>query len=60
MGILSTDLNNINLDDVNGDDHDDDDPKTIIHVRLLAWLSKFEKKTLKKNKWKINAYSMAS
>ena len=50
MGILSTDLNNINLDDVNDDDHDDDDPKTIIHVRLLAWLSKFEKKTLKKNK----------
>ena len=58
MGILSTDLNNINLDDVNDDD--DDDPKTIIHVRLLAWLSKFEKKTLKKNKLKINAYSMAS
>ena len=41
MGILSTGLNNINLDDVNDDD---DDPKTIIHVRLLAWLSKFEKK----------------
>ena len=41
---MGTDLNNINLDDVNDDDHDDDDPKTIIHVRLLAWLSKFEKK----------------
>ena len=41
MGILSTDLNNINLDDVNDDDND---PKTIIHVKLLAWLSKFEKK----------------
>ena len=40
MGILSMDLNNINLDDIN----DDDDPKTIIHVRRLTWLSKFEKK----------------
>ena len=40
MGILSMDLNNITLDDIN----DDDDSKTIIHVRLLTWLSKFKKK----------------
>ena len=35
MGILSVDLNNINLDDVN---FDEDDPETITHVRLMAWL----------------------
>ena len=33
MGILSVVLNNINLDDVN---FDEDDPETIIHVRLMA------------------------
>ena len=40
MGILNIDLNNINLDDPN---YDKDDPKTIIHVRLLAWHIKSEK-----------------
>ena len=34
MDILSIDLNNINLDDVN---FDRDDLETIIHVRLMAW-----------------------
>ena len=34
MGILSVDLDIINLDDV---DFYDDDHETIIHVRLLAW-----------------------
>ena len=34
MGIFSVDLNNINLDDANSDN---DDPKIIIHARLLAW-----------------------
>ena len=33
MGILSVVLNNINLDDVN---FDEDDPETVIHVRLMA------------------------
>ena len=33
MGILRIDLNNINLDDTN---YDEDDPDTIIYVRLLA------------------------
>ena len=33
MGILSVDVNNINLDDVN---FDLDDTETIIHVRLMA------------------------
>ena len=33
MGILSIDLNNINFDN----NFDEDDPDTIIPVRLLAW-----------------------
>ena len=58
MGILSANLNNINLDDNN---HKEDDPDTIIHFRPLAWHSKFEKwKALKKDKWRINANGMAS
>ena len=40
MGILSVDLNNTNIDDVN---FDKDDPKTIIHVKPLAWHNKFGK-----------------
>ena len=39
MGILSMDLKNINLDDPN---YDEDSLEIIIHVRLLAWHSKFE------------------
>ena len=46
MVILSIDLSNINFDNSN---YSEDDPETIIHVRLLAWYSKFEKlRTLKK------------
>ena len=37
MGILSVALNNINLDDVK---YDGDDPKAIIHVRLLPLYNK--------------------
>ena len=45
-GILSIDLNNINLDDTN---YDEDDPETNINIRLLAWQITFEKrKALKK------------
>ena len=33
MGILTIDLNNINLDDTN---YDEDDLKTISHLRLLV------------------------
>ena len=44
MSILSVNLNNNNLDD----NFDEDDPDTIIFVRLLAWDFKFEKcKTIK-------------
>ena len=39
MGILNIDLNNINLDN----NFADDDPDTIILIRLLAWHIKFEK-----------------
>ena len=41
MGILSVNLNNINLDDTN---YEEDDPDTIILIRLLAWHIKFEKR----------------
>ena len=45
MGILNIDLNNINLDN----NFDEDDPDTIILIRLLVWHIKFEKrKELKK------------
>ena len=45
MAILSIDLNNINLDT----NYYEDDPETIIHIRLLTWHIKFEKrKELKK------------
>ena len=33
MGVITTDFDNINLDD---DHFDEDDPETIIHVRLVA------------------------
>ena len=46
IGILNIDLNNINLDN----NFDEDDPETIILIRLLAWHIKFEKaKNLKKD-----------
>ena len=37
MGILSVNLNNINLDNI----FDEDDPDAIILIRLLVWYSKF-------------------
>ena len=42
MGIHSVDFNNINFDETN---YDEDDPETIIHIRLLAWHIKFEKQS---------------
>ena len=41
MGILNIDLNNINFDDSN---YDEEDPDTIVLIRLLAWHIKFEKR----------------
>ena len=43
MSLLNIDLNCINLD---ANNFDEDDPDTIIHVRLLAWKQSF--KALKK------------
>ena len=40
MGISNIDLHCINLDDNN---FDEDDPDTIIHVRLLAWYIKTQR-----------------
>ena len=45
MGIIRIDLNNINLDDTNYDD-----PETIIHIRLLVWHIKSEKRKAVKKK----------
>ena len=45
--ILNINLDKINLDDV---DFYEDDPKTIIHIRLFAWRNKSDKpKTIKKD-----------
>ena len=50
MGIVSVDLNNINIDHVN---FDEDNPETIIHVRLMAWYNKLkQRKAFKKDKSK--------
>ena len=41
MGILSVDLNNVNLDDVNVYE---DDPEASIHVRLMAWCNRLKQR----------------
>ena len=47
MGILSVDLNNINLDDAN---FDEDEFEAGIHVRCMAWCNRFKYcKTFKKD-----------
>ena len=38
-GILSVDLNNVILENVNFDEYD---PETIIYVRLMAWCNRFK------------------
>ena len=42
MSILNIDLNKINLDN----NFDDDDPDTIILIRLLAWYIRFENRNI--------------
>ena len=39
MGLIIIYLNNIKLDD---DNFDDDNPQTIIHVRLMVWCNRFK------------------
>ena len=36
---ISADLDDISLDEINFDKHD---PETIIHVRLMAWCSRYK------------------
>ena len=57
--ILSVDINNNNLHDV---DFDEDDPKTITHEKLMTWHNRFKQhKTFKKRfKQRINASNIAS
>ena len=38
IGVITTDFNNINLDD---DNFNEDDLETIIHVRLMAWSNRY-------------------
>ena len=52
MGVLGVDLDKINLDDDNI--FYEDDPDTIINVRLLAWRNKFEKHKALKKRWMKN------
>ena len=35
MALVNINVNNVSLDD---DNFDDDDPKTVIHVRIMAWI----------------------
>ena len=57
IGILNTDLDNINLDN----SFYEDDPGTVIHVRILALHIKFEKrKELYTNRCRINACCVTS
>ena len=41
MGLVSTDLNNINLDNAS---FYEDDPETIIHFRLMSWCNRFKQR----------------
>ena len=56
LGVLSIDLNNNNLDDIN---FDEDDSETIIHVRIMAWHNRLKQQE-KRCKQIINACSVAS
>ena len=58
-GSYTADFNNIKLDD---DNFDKDDPENIFLARIIAWWNRYEqpKACEKQDKWKINAYSIAS
>ena len=49
LHILSVDLININLDDIN---FEEDDPETIVHVRLMAWCNRFKQRKAYKKRYK--------
>ena len=57
MGIFGVNLNNIYIDNK----FNEDDPNAFIFVRLLDWHIRFWKyKAIEKDKWRINANSVAS
>ena len=39
MVLVNVDFNNVSLDDVN---FDNDDPKTMIHIRLMTWCDRYK------------------
>ena len=55
MGILSVSLNNINLHN----NFDEDDPDTIIYIRLLSWHIRFEKRKVLEKKISEELISIA-
>ena len=55
MGVLNIDLNNINPDN----NFDEDDPYTIILIRILAWHIIFEKRKEHKNELREELMSVA-
>ena len=59
VGIFNIDFISMNFDN----NFDEDDPETIILIRVYVWHTEFKKqksKTFKKNKRRINANSVAS
>ena len=56
MAILNVDINNISLDN----NFNEDDPYSIILIRLLAWHIKFQKRRELEDKSIINANRVAS
>ena len=39
MVLVNVDCNNVSLDDVN---FDNDDPETMIHIRLMTWCDRYK------------------
>ena len=57
MGLVTIDLNYINLDD---DNFSEDNPQTIDFIKFIAWCNRYmQRKACKKDKRNINAYNMA-
>ena len=51
MDIISVDINNINLDDV---DFDKDDSEAIVHVKLIGWRKRLKSTVMQIEKVLIN------
>ena len=59
MDLVTTDLNDINFDN---DNFVVNNPETFVLFRLMTWCNSFKQRKGcgKKDRWRINAYSMAS